>query len=60
MMDSILYSEIPPPSLQKLVEKHGGYDRIPEAIWKKYDAALKRWQDQISSGDHWLSPPSSP
>jgi hypothetical protein len=44
----------PPPNLQKLVEKYGGYDRIPPEVWTKYDAALKRWQQAINAGDHWF------
>jgi hypothetical protein len=33
----------PPPSLQLLVVKHGGYANIPETAWAEFDAAMERW-----------------
>ena len=42
---------VEPPSLQKLVEEHGGYDRIPEAAWKKFDAAMEEWKAMVRSGE---------
>jgi hypothetical protein len=35
----------PPPSVQSLAAKHGGYSSIPEAAWADFDAAMERWQE---------------
>jgi hypothetical protein len=48
--------KLPPASLQDLVEKFGGYDKITHEAWKKYDADLKVWQAQIRFGDRWRNP----
>lgn len=42
---------IPPPNLQALVARHGGYDRIPAEIWIKYDRAMANWKDRLRYGE---------
>jgi uncharacterized protein (DUF3820 family) len=34
----------PPPDLQVLVAKHGGYHCIPQQAWDEYDKAMIDWQ----------------
>jgi hypothetical protein len=34
----------PPPDLQGLVRKYGGYSNIPAAAWAEYDRAVEAWQ----------------
>jgi hypothetical protein len=34
----------PEPSLQELVERHGGYSRVPPEA-AQFDAAMRRWQE---------------
>jgi hypothetical protein len=46
--------KIPPPSLEDLVQKYGGWDRVPPEAWKKYEAERKAWQDRIRFGEHWV------
>jgi hypothetical protein len=41
---------IDPPSLQKLVEDHGGYDKIPESAWKQFDLEMEAWKADVRSG----------
>jgi hypothetical protein len=36
----------PPPDLQQLVTKHGGYDKITPAAWAEYDRAVAAWQQR--------------
>jgi hypothetical protein len=31
------------PDLQELVEKHGGYDRITEEAWARFDHDMAEW-----------------
>jgi hypothetical protein len=31
------------PDLQALVERFGGYAKIPAEAWKEYDAAMAQW-----------------
>jgi hypothetical protein len=33
----------PPPDLQDLVRKYGGYHLIPPEAWTQYDQALVNW-----------------
>ena len=53
-------SRLEAPDLQALVIKHGGYDRIPPAAWRDFDAALANFQARIRLGigreDHQQSP----
>lgn len=49
----------PPPSLQKLVEAHGGYDKITPDAWVKFDADMARWKALVRSGG-LHDPPSRP
>jgi hypothetical protein len=35
----------PEPSLQELVEKHGGYSRIPPDAWIDFDRRMERWRE---------------
>jgi hypothetical protein len=32
------------PDLQKLVERHGGYDKITPEAWRRFDADMTGWQ----------------
>jgi hypothetical protein len=34
----------PPPDLQELVRKHGGYNRITREAWAAWDRANAEWQ----------------
>jgi hypothetical protein len=35
----------PGPTLQELVSRYGGYDRImPEEAWAQHDAAMAKWR----------------
>jgi hypothetical protein len=42
----------PPPDLQALVERHGGYWQIPNAAWGRYQDEMRRWQQERR--DRWL------
>jgi hypothetical protein len=33
------------PDLQELVQRWGGYDRIPPEAWSEYDLALAEWRN---------------
>jgi len=35
----------PEPNLQELVERYGGYARVPIEAWRRFDADMKRWQE---------------
>jgi len=35
----------PPPDLQEVVSKHGGYDKITPEAWAEYDRAMAEWQE---------------
>jgi hypothetical protein len=37
----------PPPDLQSLVAKHGGYDLITPEAWAEYDATLADWRERL-------------
>jgi hypothetical protein len=37
-------AENPEPSLTELVERFGGYARIPTAAWIDFDRRMERWQ----------------
>jgi hypothetical protein len=39
----------PEPSLQALVERCGGYDRIPHAAWAAFDRERKAWLAELRS-----------
>lgn len=43
------------PSLDALVAKHGGYDRIPPEAWKQYDREVTAWQLKRRYGDFYFS-----
>jgi hypothetical protein len=38
-----------PPSLQKLVEANGGYDRITPEAWERFDAEMKLWRQEYAN-----------
>jgi hypothetical protein len=35
----------PEPSLDELVERHGGYSRIPTSAWIDFDRRMERWRE---------------
>jgi hypothetical protein len=35
----------PEPSLQELVERHGGFARVPVAAWLDFDRRMARWRE---------------
>ena len=37
----------PPPSLEALVSKHGGWDKVPDAEFKEFIAARQNWKDKV-------------
>jgi hypothetical protein len=39
-----------PPSLQKLVEDHAGYDKITPEAWAEFDAAMALWKEFVRAG----------
>jgi hypothetical protein len=41
---------IEPPSLQRLVIDHGGYDRITPEAWAKFDAEMAAWKADVRAG----------
>jgi hypothetical protein len=38
-------AENPEPSLQELVERHGGYSRIRVEAWADFDRRMERWRE---------------
>jgi hypothetical protein len=34
----------PPPDLQELVVRHGGYDKITPEAWAEYDRTMMAWK----------------
>jgi hypothetical protein len=36
----------PPPSLIELVERFGGYSRVPVEEWMLYDKAYREWDNE--------------
>jgi hypothetical protein len=34
----------PPPDLQELVAKHGGYHRITPEAWREFDQQRETWE----------------
>ena len=36
----------PPPDLQVLVERFGGYDKIPSEAWAEFDRAMAAWHER--------------
>jgi hypothetical protein len=42
-----------PPSLQKLVENHGGYPNITEEAWQRFDERMIAWKSRIRHGDRY-------
>jgi len=44
------------PSLQDLVARHGGHDRITPAAWAQYEAEVKRWRDDVRYGQAEIIP----
>jgi hypothetical protein len=47
----------PPPSLQELVAKYGGYDKIPALEWERFDLARTQWEsarrDRLLGSQNW-------
>ena len=43
-------SQHPPPSLEKLADQHGGFDRIPHEAWVGFYEARRRWQNFVALG----------
>lgn len=39
-------TEHPPPDLMELVERFGGFSRVPVEEWAKYDHAYRSWNDE--------------
>jgi hypothetical protein len=39
------------PSLQKLVEEAGGYNKITPRQWEDYDKSLAMWRQRMRAGD---------
>jgi hypothetical protein len=37
--------EHPEPSLQELVQRHGGFSKVPPEVWHRFDAELRAWQE---------------
>ena len=35
----------PEPSLAELVERHGGYSKVPVAAWIDFDRRMERWRE---------------
>lgn len=50
----MLASARKPPSLQALVEQHGGWDRVTAQAWEKFDAETRQWRAHLASGDHFV------
>jgi hypothetical protein len=42
--DGLAETRHQPPSLQELVEAHGGYDKITTDAWERFDAEMKLWR----------------
>ena len=42
---------IDPPSLQKLVEHHGGWNLIPEEAWHEFNARMATWKAIVAGGE---------
>jgi hypothetical protein len=40
-----------PPDLQGLVEEHGGYDKITNEVWRRFDADMAEWQAKTRNGE---------
>ncbi|HEX3522783.1 MAG TPA: hypothetical protein VHT52_11935 [Stellaceae bacterium] len=36
----------PPPNLTELVERFGGFSRVPVEEWAKYDKAYRQWDNE--------------
>ena len=47
----------PPPDLQALVAKHGGFASVPDAEWKKYTSALEAWKAALREDRLVITPP---
>lgn len=43
------------PSLDALVAKHGGYEKIPFEAWEAHDSEVKAWQLARHYGDFYLT-----
>ena len=39
-----------PPSLRKLVEDYGGYNKITPEAWAEFDAAMALWKEFVRGG----------
>jgi hypothetical protein len=37
----------PPPDLQELVARHGGYDKITADAWRAFDCAMNEWRQAL-------------
>jgi hypothetical protein len=38
------WQQDPAPDLHELIEKHGGYDRIPPEAWAQWDRLSEAWR----------------
>lgn len=45
-------SRNPPPDLEGMVERWGGWDKIPDEAWRRFSEDMVRWQD--ARRDRWL------
>jgi hypothetical protein len=50
---AVLNYQNDPPSLQKLVEDHGGYPNITEEAWHRFDERMIVWKSRIRHGDRY-------
>ena len=37
--------DTPEPNLQDLVERYGGYSRVPPEAWADFDHRMERWRE---------------
>lgn len=56
VLEDRLRREMIPPSLQDMVEAHGGYNKITQEAWAAYDEALATWQSRHAEGVFWQPP----
>jgi hypothetical protein len=42
---------LPPPDLEALVLKHGGWDKIPQETWGEFNRAVRSWLDLVRYGE---------
>ena len=50
-MAKVTKRHIPPPDLQELVQRYGGYDKITHEGWAQFAKDMAKWQKQVREGD---------